>query len=111
MAPNDQVIENIPLESDIDFWNMLANLDSSEAQTHQIEASQSPKFNDEESDREVECMEWIKYLENELGLVGPNNCDHGAQNNSVDQIVDEADHMGLQVYSPLWPSSPCNFGI
>ncbi|KAA8523436.1 hypothetical protein F0562_009859 [Nyssa sinensis] len=64
-----------PLESDDDFWNMLANLDSflsNEAQLQEFQASQSSNFG-EESDRENECRKWLSYFENELELEATGN--------------------------------------
>jgi myb proto-oncogene protein len=60
----------IPLEADVDFWNMLDNLDSvlstSEAQFgHDHQVVNGCKIS---NSVEVENKRWLCYLENELGL-------------------------------------------
>lgn len=65
----DKLLE-IPLEADVDFWNMLDNLEftvSNEIQNRETKACQSSTFGEENS-KEVEDKKWLRYLENELGL-------------------------------------------
>ncbi|KAL6998916.1 hypothetical protein U1Q18_000083 [Sarracenia purpurea var. burkii] len=69
---DDRVIE-IPLEVDIDFWDMLDSLDpleSNESQPHDqyFQASQSSNFGEGCDEKEIEYRKWLRYLENELGL-------------------------------------------
>lgn len=76
----------IPLESDIDFWNMLDNLasfQSNEVQLDNFQASQSSKFGDA-YDEETENNKWLRYLENELGLEEPVPEDRDPENTSQD---------------------------
>ncbi|CAI9784042.1 unnamed protein product [Fraxinus pennsylvanica] len=60
----------IPFKSDIDFWNLLDALDPFQTtNTEKNECENSKVFNDvEKLDSEDECREWLRYLENELGL-------------------------------------------
>lgn len=54
---------DIPLESDLEFWNMLDSLgsfQSKETQSHN--ETQSPNFGEAENNK------WLLYLEQELGL-------------------------------------------
>ncbi|XP_022842007.1 transcription factor MYB63-like [Olea europaea var. sylvestris] len=64
----------IPFESDIDFWNLLDTLDPFQStNTEQNEYVNSKAFNAvEKLDSEDECREWLRYLENKLGLSGGN---------------------------------------
>jgi myb proto-oncogene protein len=66
--PNVESVHEIPLEADVDFWNMLDNLDSAlsnEVQFRQVKACQRSNL---QVSKEVENKNWLHYLENELGL-------------------------------------------
>ncbi|GMY33318.1 transcription factor MYB63-like [Fagus crenata] len=63
--PNVDSGHEIPLEADVEFWNMLDNLDS--ALSNEVKACQSSNLQ-EEGSKEVENKKWLRYLENELGL-------------------------------------------
>ncbi|GMY33314.1 transcription factor MYB63-like [Fagus crenata] len=66
--PNVDSVHEIPLEADVDFWNMLDNLDSAlsnEVQFRQVKACQRSNL---QVSKEVENKNWLHYLENELGL-------------------------------------------
>lgn len=63
----------IPLESDLDFWNMLDGLNTmqtnEEVQLPNVVISQSSSLGVEyDINGEVETRKWLQYLENELGL-------------------------------------------
>nr|AZT82052.1 MYB63 [Betula platyphylla] len=89
----------IPLEADLDFWNMLDNLDSVQFGHHHeaVNACQSSNF------VEVENKEWLCYLENELGLDAMEEENREIlTKNAV--VAPESDlDMG---YFPVWPSLP-----
>ncbi|CAK9174988.1 unnamed protein product [Ilex paraguariensis] len=120
---SDDLIE-IPLESDINFWDMLDNLDSSQSsevtQQQEFEPSQSSNFG-EKHIKEVECSQWLRDLENELGLVGTTCEDQDdPQKNAAEQLVAETqrDEMILMpeidqgmAYFSMWPPSPHNCDI
>ncbi|CAL5402517.1 unnamed protein product [Camellia sinensis] len=106
-SDDHQVIE-IPLEdSDIDFWDMLDNLadpfqsiDESPQLPQELVASQSSNY---DHHTEIEyCREWLRDLENELGLVE-------ATSDGVGQLGSEIDH--AKCYFQTWPSPPQNFGV
>ncbi|CAI9756734.1 unnamed protein product [Fraxinus pennsylvanica] len=100
----------IPFESDIDFWNLLDTLDP-------YHTTNSEKNEDENSnaaaklDDENECKEWLRYLENELGLTGGNGSDNLPNTEHTTSLHQEINFEPEVVYFPIWPSSPQNFGI
>ncbi|GFS37084.1 myb domain protein 58 [Actinidia rufa] len=114
----DQVIE-IPLESDIDFWEMLDNLDpfkSNESQPHdQFEVSKSSNLGEEDDHGEIEYRKWLKYLENELGLEATSEGDKNPTKDADGQLGFEMtlrpENDYVKCYFQMWPSSPQSFGI
>lgn len=64
-----------PLEADYEFWNMLENLGTNFLQQPNDQVQpQSSNFNGEGHKGEnIESWDWIKALENELGLTGNDN--------------------------------------
>ncbi|XP_050279325.1 transcription factor MYB63 [Quercus robur] len=69
--PDVDSVNEIPFEADVDFWNMLDNLDSvmsNEVQHSEVNACQSSNFEEEGSKKVDENKKWLRYLENELGL-------------------------------------------
>ncbi|XP_057485120.1 transcription factor MYB58-like [Actinidia eriantha] len=114
----DQVIE-IPLESDIDFWEMLDNLDpfkSNESQPHdQFEVSKSSNLGEEDDHGEIEYRKWLKYLENELGLEATSEGDKNPTKDADGQLGFEMtlrpENDYGKCYFQMWPSSPQSFGI
>lgn len=95
----------IPLEADVDFWNMLDGLDSVQVGHDQVNACESSNF------VQVENKKWLCYLENELGLDAM-----GEENREVltkDAVV-APENFQCQIFSkpedvayfPMWPSWP-----
>lgn len=69
--PDVDSVNEIPFEADVDFWNMLDNLDSvmsNEVQHSEVNACQSSNFEEVGSKKVDENKKWLRYLENELGL-------------------------------------------
>ncbi|KAK7842847.1 transcription factor myb63 [Quercus suber] len=69
--PDVDSVNEIPFVTDVDFWNMLDNLDSvmsNEVQHSEVNACQSSNFEEEGSKNVDENKKWLRYLENELGL-------------------------------------------
>ncbi|XP_059666691.1 transcription factor MYB58-like [Cornus florida] len=118
---SDELVE-IPLECDIDFWNMLDSLGTlqpNEAQPGAFEASQGSENLRAECDTEIECRKWLKYLENELGLEATS--DGGDHNNNPPQngeisacnemvLKPEIDDQGMPCFQ-MWPPSPHKFDV
>ncbi|CAI9784041.1 unnamed protein product [Fraxinus pennsylvanica] len=107
----------IPFESDIDFWNLLDALDPFQTtNTEQNECENSKVLNDvEKLDSEDECREWLRNLENELGLTGGNGSDNLPNTEYTTSLHQEMNYEpeiepGMD-YFPIWPSSPQNFCI
>ncbi|KAJ0043077.1 hypothetical protein Pint_18168 [Pistacia integerrima] len=117
---SNNVLE-LPLESDLDFWNILDGLESfqfnEEPQlVHEVEASQSSSTRDAHNNNEVDSREWFRYLESELGLetTEDQNQESSAKNEAATQplipetyetlLKPEADP-GIS-YFQLWISSP-----
>ncbi|XWS10334.1 hypothetical protein CRYUN_Cryun39dG0067600 [Craigia yunnanensis] len=107
---------DIPLESDLDFWNMLDSLGSFQydgIQSNEVEGNQSSNFGEGCSKEEAENNKWLRYLENELGLEvtrneNQNNLSKDAAEPLVREMYDmlqepEAD-VGMGHYH-IWPSS------
>ncbi|XVE98982.1 hypothetical protein REPUB_Repub03eG0156600 [Reevesia pubescens] len=105
---------DIPLESDLDFWNMLDSLGSFQSdviQSNEVEGNPSSNFG------EAENSNWLHYLENELGLeVTKNENQDNLSKDAAEPLVTKmydmlpkpvAD-MGMGHYN-IWPSSPHNF--
>ncbi|GER48106.1 myb domain protein 58 [Striga asiatica] len=87
----------IPLESDVDFWELFDSLD----ENREPETLKIP-----ERKNGVE-HEWFKMLENELGL----DCDQNdVPNTTLEMDLEPEIGHGLD-YFPLWPSSPHNLDI
>ncbi|XWS10676.1 hypothetical protein CRYUN_Cryun38cG0017900 [Craigia yunnanensis] len=110
---------DIPLESDLDFWNMLDSLGSFRSvQSNEVEGKQSSNFGEVYS-KEAENNKWLRYLENELGLEvtrneNSNNLSKDAAEPLVPEMYDmllkpEAD-MGMGHYH-IWPSSQHGYAI
>ncbi|XVE52801.1 hypothetical protein DITRI_Ditri02bG0153200 [Diplodiscus trichospermus] len=106
---------DIPLESDLDFWNMLDSLGSFESdaiQSNEVEGNQSSNFGEAYS-KEDENNEWFRYLENELGLeVTRNENEDNLSKDAAEPLVTEMYDMllkpepeiGMGQYH-IWPSS------
>lgn len=92
---------DIPLESDLDFWNMLDSLGS-----FQYGGIQSNEVIEGYS-KEAENNKWLRYLENELGLEVTKNENHN--NLSKNAAEPEAD-LGMGHYHIL-PSSENSYAI
>ncbi|KAF3438251.1 hypothetical protein FNV43_RR21012 [Rhamnella rubrinervis] len=58
------LLDQVPLENDLAFWNMLENIPSFQPNDHHQANCQSSTGFDEENKK------WFKYLETELGLEG-----------------------------------------
>ncbi|KAJ0099747.1 hypothetical protein Patl1_20855 [Pistacia atlantica] len=117
---SNSVLE-IPLESDLDFWNMLDGLESFQSNeepqlVHEVEASQSSSTRDAHNNNEVDSREWFRYLESELGLetTEDQNQENSAKNEAETQpliretyetlLKPEVDP-GISCFQ-LWISSP-----
>ncbi|XP_044467896.1 transcription factor MYB58 [Mangifera indica] len=120
----NNVIE-IPLESDLEFWDMLDSLDSfqsnEEAQlVHEVDASQTSSpcdghnnnNNNNNNNNEVDSREWFRYLESELGLETDEdqNQENSAKNEAETQpLISETYEILLKPdFDPGWLSSPHN---
>ncbi|XWS16755.1 hypothetical protein CRYUN_Cryun33cG0006000 [Craigia yunnanensis] len=83
---------DIPLESDLDFWNMLDSLGSFQSdaiQLHEVEGTQSSNFGEGYS-KETENNKWLLYVENELGLeVTKNENQNNLSNDAAEPLVPE----------------------
>ncbi|CAI9772838.1 unnamed protein product [Fraxinus pennsylvanica] len=105
-SSSDEKIE-IPFDSDVDFWNMLDALDPLQSST---ESQSNDQYKDsnlvENPECEVECMKWLRNLENELGLTGENIGEHPQKNADQERVLEPT-----LDYFPIWPPSPENFGI
>ncbi|XP_027061061.2 transcription factor MYB63 [Coffea arabica] len=129
MAQDGNIME-IPLEPDADFWNFLDGLDpmdkSTESQPQQeYGVSQSSNSGENHQEEVHEYKRWLRYLENELGLVGGNDgeCPQkgaGAEQQQQQLVTDTSDDEMMSrpefdpaamAYFSMWPSSPQNFGI
>ncbi|KAF9678666.1 hypothetical protein SADUNF_Sadunf07G0058800 [Salix dunnii] len=68
----EEIVAEIPFESDYDFWNMLDSLSSVQSsgifQLQNAEAGRSSKSGNAWNAGEVENKKWLRYLESELGL-------------------------------------------
>lgn len=130
---SDQILDNmvdIPLEADVDFWNMFDNLDNVVMSNEVVAAaaSQSSNFG-EENDKEIENKKWLRYLENELGLddsTGEKNGDReistkdaaaepvlvpAAENNFQCETFSKPESDPDMTYFQMWPSWPQNSAI
>ncbi|XP_031256285.1 transcription factor MYB63 [Pistacia vera] len=111
----------IPLESDLDFWNMLDGLEPFQSNeepqlVHEVEASQSSSTRDAHNNNEVDSREWFRYLESELGLetTEDQNQENSAKNEAETQpLIRETYETLLKPevdpgisYFQLWISSP-----
>ncbi|XP_022718106.1 transcription factor MYB63-like [Durio zibethinus] len=106
---------NIPLESDLDFWNMLDSLglfQSDEIQSNEVEGNQSTNFGDGYS-KEAENNKWLHYLENELGLEATRNENQDNLSKDAaeppvpdmyDMLLEPEADMGMG-HHHIWPSS------
>ncbi|GFP92750.1 myb-related protein myb4 [Phtheirospermum japonicum] len=95
----------IPLESDIDFWELFDSLDKNHEYSN---------INPEEKIEDgIECSEWFRLLENELGLTCDVDNSPKDQNNvptTLEMHLEPEIGPGLD-YFPIWPCSPQNLGI
>lgn len=104
----DQVIE-IPFELDAaaadDFWDILDSLEDPNVQ--------GSSSSDHEHG-EVECSEWLRYLENELGLEATSSDENDLIIHSHNQPTDTDGSMISpefvldhgKCYFEMWPSPP-----
>ncbi|EOY13972.1 Myb domain protein 58 isoform 1 [Theobroma cacao] len=90
---------DIPLESDLDFWDMLDNLGSFQSdgiQLHEMEGNQSSNFG-EGYIKEAVNKKWLHDLENELGLeVTRDENQNDLSNNAAEPLVPEMYDMLLK---------------
>lgn len=113
MNPDDGKIE-IPLESDIDFWELFDSLDPLRSdKTEENEQDSNPA---EKLASGIECSKWLRFLENELGLTS--DVDHLPKDQNIVPTAPQYQEMNLEPeigpgldYFPIWPSSPQNLGI
>ncbi|XP_075524290.1 transcription factor MYB58-like [Primulina tabacum] len=99
----------MPLESDVDFWDFLDSLDP-------LQFSTKSEASGEKSDGdEIECKRWLEYLENELGLSG---VDNETKEQEIVTTVPRDEGVNLEPEIcvaldsfPIWPPSPLNLGI
>ncbi|XP_044505139.1 transcription factor MYB63-like [Mangifera indica] len=111
----------IPLESDLDFWNMLYSLESFQSNEEpqlgdQVEARQTSSPQDAHNIDEVDHREWLRYLESELGLeiTEDQNQENAAKNEAaVQPLIPETYEILLKPevdpaisYFQRWLSSP-----
>ncbi|KAI3804697.1 hypothetical protein L1987_26435 [Smallanthus sonchifolius] len=95
---DEEMIKNnleMSLEHEVEFWNML-----------------EPQLITDHEMLEVE--NWVRLLEKELGLVGPsqkNDQDDETKTMGEEQAVSEMWCKISDQISPLWPTSPANFGL
>ncbi|XP_022749417.1 transcription factor MYB63-like [Durio zibethinus] len=101
---------DIPLESDLDFWNMLDSLGSFQSdgiQSHEVEGTQSSNFGEEYS-KEAENNNWLLYLENETKNENQKKLSKDAAEPLVpemyDMVLEPEDEMGMGHYH-IWSSS------
>ncbi|KAG2679657.1 hypothetical protein I3843_11G061100 [Carya illinoinensis] len=128
----DNLRPEIPFEADVDFWNMLENIESTlsnEIQScREVKACESSNVGDEYHGKEVENKKWFRYLENELGLVDATEEDN--KSILIDQYAAEAEveaqapdqNFQCQIYSKAeinpdmayfqtWPTLPQSSAI
>ncbi|XVF79551.1 hypothetical protein PTKIN_Ptkin14bG0232300 [Pterospermum kingtungense] len=112
---------DIPLESDLDFWNMLDSLGSFQSdgiQSNEVGGHQSSNFGEGYS-KEAENNKWFRYLENELGLeVTKNENQNNLSKNAAEPLVPEMYDMLMKPeadlgmgYYHIWPSSENSYVI
>ncbi|XP_073053998.1 transcription factor MYB63-like [Primulina eburnea] len=108
-GPSNDGKSEMPLESDVDFWDFLDSLDP-------LQFSTKSEVSGEKSDGdETECKRWLEYLENELGLSG---VDNETNEQEIVTTVPRDDGVNLEPEIfvaldsfPIWPPSPLNLGI
>lgn len=109
---------------DMEIWDMLDSLDEASPQDEEIVADlQSGSSSGGEIDKQVE---WLRYLENELGLADSSNSNHAqpqkGDDDSNHNLVlldsfdfdddDDFNDMVTSLYFPTWPPcSPQHFGV
>lgn len=101
----EEITAEIPFESDYDFWNMLDSLSSfqsNEVQLENAEACQSSNFgNAYSTGEEDQNKNWLRYLENELGLDATKDGNQESSlNNAAETLVPES----FQCEIPLKPA-------
>lgn len=103
------LLDQVPLENDLAFWNMLESITSFKPNDHLQANCQSSTSFDEENKK------WFKYLETELGLEAtvPKNEDQDSMNKHVPAETSfeaagepQSDNQSLSNYYPMWPSLP-----
>ncbi|KAL2495733.1 myb domain protein 63 [Forsythia ovata] len=101
----------IPFESDIDFWTLFDSLDLFQTTNPEQNVYENSNVSSATKmlDSEDECREWLRYLENELGLTGENGGDNLPNTEQKMNFEPEIDPD--MDYFPIWPSSPQNFCI
>ncbi|THG08766.1 transcription factor MYB63-like isoform X2 [Camellia sinensis] len=116
---HQQEVIEIPMEeSDIDFWDMLDNLESNESQPQEFEfeashnSQDSNLFGEDLDDHDHDPnrgigIEWLRYLENELGLEDDDQCNNiiaAKYNDEVGQLGSSttslADHHQVMLMRP-----------
>ncbi|KAL9340669.1 hypothetical protein Peur_066888 [Populus x canadensis] len=115
----EEIVAEIPFESDYDFWNMLDSLSSFQSsgiQLQNVEAGQSSRFGDAYNMGEVENKKWLRYLENELGLDATKDENQNLSKNAAESTVVPENfqhdiplkpaevHPGTVEIFHLWPS-------
>lgn len=139
----DEIIEiPFPLESDAGIWSMFdesfdpkgeSNFVAQSPESYEVLPRSSLREGHEEE--ELEYQKWLRYLENELGLLGGTDSDPALKGEDQqqqqqqqqlelvtrgtekdDQMIlrpepdlDDHDDDDDMAYFPMWPSSPQNF--
>ncbi|XP_073302925.1 transcription factor MYB63-like [Primulina huaijiensis] len=108
-GPSNDGKSEMPLESDVDFWDFLDSLDP-------LQFSTKSEVSGEKSDGdEIECKRWLEYLENELGLSGVDNETKEQEIVTTvpqHEVVNLEQEIGVALDSfPIWPPSPLSLGI
>lgn len=112
---------DLPFEFDSDFWNMLDNINTNEAQVSDPNVCQSSSFvPNQELNMEPENRKWLKYVETELELEDTTTTTNEMQKSMTNDAATQTDDNTLlvaeafdngQAYFELWPPSPQNFVI
>ncbi|XP_011012652.1 PREDICTED: myb-related protein Zm1-like [Populus euphratica] len=86
----EEIVAEIPFESDYDFWNMLDSLSSfqsSGTQLQNVEDGQSSRFGDAYNIGEVENKKWLRCLERELGLDATKDENQNLSKNAAESTI------------------------
>lgn len=133
---DEQLIEiPLPLESDAGIWSMFEESFDPKGESNIV--AQPPEYyelwprsslREGHEEEELENQKWLRYLENELGLLGGTDSDPALKGEDQQQqqqqqelvkrgtekddqmiLTPEPDPDDDMAYFPMWPSSPQNF--